>query len=118
MSEASVGLHTTNASKSTMGMLTAYDLQHRRFRIADNVTSVSGNVDVLLHELHEQLIVFSRMVEPPSDRIGGKAKIVYTGKHARTHDDLAIVFQMFSLANNHFSGANGRVVYSQWHVDA
>lgn len=115
MVDATVGLHTSNTTKATMGYLTQYDLQQRRFRIADAITSVSGKSDVLLNELKEQLCVFCRMVEP-AQKIGGKMRIVYTGKHVRTHDDLSIVFQLFSLANIHFNSMQGRQTYNQWHA--
>jgi hypothetical protein len=115
MSDATVGLHTTNTTKATMAFLTQYNLQQRRMRIADSVISVSGNVDVLIRECYEQMLVFCRMVEP-AQRIGGKMRIVYTGKHARTNDDLAIVVQLLSLANTHFNSATGRETYHQWHV--
>lgn len=114
MTDATVGLHTTNTTKATMAYLTQYNLQNRRHRIADTVTTVRGNSEVLLKELHEQMLVFCRMVEAAKS-VGGKMRIIYTGKHARSNDDLAIVFQLLSLANTHFNSSQGRETYHQWH---
>lgn len=113
-SEKSVGLQATNARKAQMAFLVRYDLQNKRYRIADTVTCLSGPAHAKLAELREQLMVFCRMVEP-APRVGGKPRIVYTGKHARSNDDMAIAFQWGKIADMYFNSGAGRVAYAPWH---
>lgn len=114
-SEKSVGLQATNARKETMAHLVQYDLQQKRFRIADEVTCVGSTAEKVLKEMYEQLIVFCRMVEP-APRIGGKPRIIYTGKHARSQDDLSMAFQWNKMADMYFNNPQGRIAYADYHA--
>jgi len=115
-SERSVGLQATNARKAQMAMLTRWSLQapQRRYRICPVVTCVSGSVEKMLHELQEQLYVFCRIVQP-APQIGGKPRIVYSGKHARSNDDLAMAFQWLELALLYFNSEEGKISYQLYH---
>jgi hypothetical protein len=115
-SEASVGLQATNARKAQMAMLTRWNLHgpHHRYRICPEVTCVSGSAEKAIDELREQLFVFCRIVQP-APQIGGKPRIVYSGKHARSHDDLAMAFQWTELANIYFNSPQGQVAYQMYH---
>jgi hypothetical protein len=116
-SEAAVGVRTTNSSKFLMADLTQSELEQRHYRIATEVTSITAKNGAQEHlkELREQLYVYSRLVELPM-KTGGQIRIIYTGKHARTCDDLSIAFQLNRIVSMKFHSPVGRQAYAQYHA--
>lgn len=112
---AMCGLRTTNRTKHQMAFLSRWDLQQDRLRVANDVTCVGSNVDTALRELRSELTVYSRLVEP-SPKEGGNPRIVFTGKHAGTTDDLAIAFQLYWMAKNEFYSNQGLQKYADFHA--
>lgn len=114
LTEKSVGIHTSAASKANNSFLTRFNFHNHRYAIAKEVTCISGDVSKVLQQLYDQLAVYSKITEPPK-RLGGKPVTIFTGKHVGKQDDLAQVYLMFIQSDEKFNSPMGIERYRDYH---